>query len=55
MYCRVCDKIRQDKNGCIYCSINGWGVGLNQVCCVNKYELDKRILEDVVIEINKNK
>lgn len=55
MYCRVCDKIRQEKNGGIYCSISYRGVGLNQVCCVDKYELDKRIAEDIVIEIKKDK
>lgn len=48
MYCRVCDKIRQDKNGCIYCSVDSKPVGLNQVC--NKRfdipNFDSKVLND---------
>lgn len=47
MYCRVCNKVRQDRCERIYCSINGRGVGLNQVCCIGKFELDKRVLEEI--------
>lgn len=48
MYCRVCKNIRQDRDGKIYCVLTCKGVGLNQVCHIDKCELDKRILEDVV-------
>ncbi|MGL5460481.1 MAG: hypothetical protein ACRDBY_12775 [Cetobacterium sp.] len=55
MYCRMCDKLEQDRSGRIYCSMNGRSVGLNQVCCVGNYELDKRLFEEVVQEVIENK
>lgn len=53
MYCRACKNIRQDKYGGIYCCINGGeSVGLNQVCNINKFELDGVIFSHIELDDN---
>lgn len=50
-YCRTCENVRQDKNGCLYCIAKSdtrnneyFYVGLNYGC--NKHELDKKIIAE---------
>jgi hypothetical protein len=50
MYCRICANVRQDKHGSLYCNLNGCSVGLNQVCSIGKFEIDKRALEEINIK-----
>lgn len=54
MYCRMCSNIRQDREGGIYCCVNGGNsVGLNQVCNIDRFELDKRVLEEIIASSDK--
>lgn len=46
MYCRLCKNIRQDRYRGIYCSKSGGdSVGLNQICHIDKFELDDIVKE----------
>ena len=52
MYCRACKNIRQNKyGGGIYCSLKDSSVGLNQVCNIDKFELDRALCH---IELDDN-
>lgn len=55
MYCRICANVRQDRCGGIYCCVNGGeSVGLNQVCHIDSFELDNRVLEEVESLLSKD-
>ncbi|MGL5971640.1 MAG: hypothetical protein ACRCZ1_00775 [Cetobacterium sp.] len=48
MICRICNNVRQDIKGGLYCNKTDKYVGLNQECPINEYEMDKFV--DLVLD-----
>lgn len=50
MICRICQNIRQNKDGSIYCKLSNKYVGINQECNIQGFEMDS-FVESILKEL----